>query len=127
MWAWRVNIVRRLLDSGLMVLYRVSGSVAGIVVYAVGMRNYGPALLGKYAYATAMCQLLAPLLVTGIDPMLVRELVRRPKDSLELLGSAFFLVLIATAAAVVVPFLYVFATDHDDRVLIYMVIGLSVG
>jgi O-antigen/teichoic acid export membrane protein len=121
------KITRRLLDSGLMVLYRMSGSVAGIVVYAVGMRNYGPAMLGKYAYATTVVQLLAPLLVSGIDPMLVRELVRRPNDTLELLGSAFFLVLVSTAVAVVAPLLYVLATDRNDPDLIYMLIGLSVG
>ena len=121
------RLAHRLLDSGLMVLYRMSGSIAGIVVYAVGMRNYGPAELGKYAYATTLMQLLAPLLVSGIDPMLVRELVRRPREDLELLGSAFFLVLFSTVVAVVIPLLYVFATDHDDPTLIYMVIGLAVG
>jgi O-antigen/teichoic acid export membrane protein len=118
---------RRLLDSALMVLYRVSGSIAGLVVYAVGMRSYGPAALGKYAYATTAIQILAPLLVSGIDPMLVRELVRRPAESLELLGSAFFLVLLSTVLAVAIPFAYIAATDLGDRDLIYMLMGLSVG
>jgi len=55
-------------------LYRLSGPMAGVVIYALSMRTYGPELLGKYAYATTMCNMLAPLLVSGIDPLLVREL-----------------------------------------------------
>lgn len=118
---------RRLLDSGLMLLYRLSAPLAGVVIYAFSMRIYGPALLGKYAYATTVCNLLAPLLVAGIDPLLVRELVRYPDQRRDLLGSAFILALMSTVAAVGIPALYVLATDHSDSLLIYMVLGLSVG
>lgn len=119
--------LRRLFDSGLMLLYRLSASMAGVVIYGLSMRVYGPELLGKYAYATTMCNLLAPLLVSGIDPLLVRELVRRPDQRLELMGSAFILVLISTVASVCIPSLYVLATDHADTTLMYMVLGLSLG
>jgi PST family polysaccharide transporter len=119
--------IRRLLDGGLMLLYRLGGSLVGVAIYAMSMRTYGPELLGKYAYATAMCNMLAPLLVGGIDPMLVRELVRRPQERLQLMGSAFTLVLLATLAAVGIPSLYVLATDGTDQTLMFMVIGLSLG
>ena len=119
--------VRRLLDGGLMLLYRLGGSLVGVAIYAMSMRTYGPELLGKYAYATAMCNMLAPLLVGGIDPMLVRELVRRPNERLQLMGSAFTLVLISTLVAVGIPSAYVLATDRTDQILVYMVIGLSLG
>jgi O-antigen/teichoic acid export membrane protein len=119
--------LRRLLDSGLMLLYRLSQPMAGVVIYALSMRTYGPELLGKYAYATTMCNLLAPLLVSGVDPLLVRELVRHPERRLELMGSAFVLVLISTVASVCIPSLYILAVDHGDPTLLYMVLGLSVG
>jgi O-antigen/teichoic acid export membrane protein len=119
--------LRRMLDSGLMVLYRLSGPIAGVVIYAFSMRVYGPALLGKYAYATTMCNLLAPLLVGGVDPLLVRELVRHPDRRLELLGSAFVLVLVSTGASVCIPSLYILATEPGDTTLLYMVLGLSLG
>jgi PST family polysaccharide transporter len=110
-----------------MLLYRLSAPLAGVVIYAFSMRIYGPESLGKYAYATTMCNLLAPLLVAGIDPLLVRELVRHPDQRQELMGSAFVLALMSTAAAVGIPALYVLATDHSDPLLIYMVLGLSLG
>jgi O-antigen/teichoic acid export membrane protein len=119
--------LRRLLDSGLMLFYRLSGPMAGVVIYALSMRTYGPELLGKYAYATTMCNMLAPLLVSGVDPLLVRELVRHPERRLELMGSAFVLVLISTAASVSIPSLYILAADHGDPTLLYMVLGLSLG
>jgi O-antigen/teichoic acid export membrane protein len=119
--------LRRLLDSGLMLLYRLSAPMAGLVIYALSMRIYGPELLGKYAYATTMCNMLAPLLVSGVDPLLVRELVRHPERRLELMGSAFVLVLISTAASVCIPSLYILAADQGDTMLLYMVLGLSLG
>jgi O-antigen/teichoic acid export membrane protein len=123
---WRGSS-RHVFDGGLMLLYRLSSSFAGIVIYAVSMRTYGPSMLGKYAYAATVTGMLAPLLISGVDPMLVRELVRRQADKLDLLGSAFALVLLTTLAAVGIPLLYVIATDYGDRELIYMVVGLSVG
>jgi O-antigen/teichoic acid export membrane protein len=119
--------LRRLLDSGLMVSYRLSAPMAGVVLYGLSMRVYGPELLGKYAYATTMCNLLAPLLINGVDPLLVRELVRHPDRRLELMGSAFVLVLVFTAASVCIPSLYILATDPADSLLLYMVLGLSLG
>ena len=119
--------MRRLLDSGLMLLYRLSQPMAGVVIYALSMRTYGADLVGKYAYATTMCNLLAPLLVSGLDPMLVRELVRYPERRPELMGSAFVLVLISTLASVCIPSLYIFAADGWDPTLLYMVLGLSLG
>ena len=119
--------MRRLFDSGLMLLYRLSAPMVGVAIYALSMRTYGPELLGKYAYATTMCNMLAPLLVSGVDPLLVRELVRYPERRLELMGSAFGLVLISTLASVCIPSLYIFATDHGDTTLMYMVLGLSLG
>ncbi len=108
-----------------MLLYRLSGSLAGVFIYAVSMRQYGPSELGKYAYAIAVIQIIAPLLIGGIEPMLVRELVRRPTDRLDLLGSSFALVLLTTIGAVVIPFIYVLITSFHDTELIGMVIGLS--
>jgi O-antigen/teichoic acid export membrane protein len=109
--------LRRVLDSGLMLLYRLSSPLVGVVIYALGMRTYGPELLGKYAYATTMCNMLAPLLVNGVEPLLVRELVRYPERRLELMGSAFVLVLISTVASVCLPSLYSLATVHADSTL----------
>jgi polysaccharide transporter, PST family len=113
------------INGGLMLAYRLSGSLAGIFIYGVSMRRYGPRELGKYAYAIAVIQIVAPLLIGGIEPMLIREIVRRPSDRLELLGSSFSLVLWATIVAVLVPFLYVLATNYRDTELIAMVLGLS--
>lgn len=116
---------KHLFDSGLMLLYRVCQSSVGLVIYAVSMRAYGPDLLGKYAFAVTASQMLAPLLIGGLDPILVRELVRRPADKLDLMGSSFVLVLVATVAAVGLPLLYVVLTSPGDRDLILMVIGQS--
>jgi PST family polysaccharide transporter len=116
---------KHILNGSLMLVYRLSGAVAGFFIFALSMRKYGPDILGKYAYAFAVCQLIAPLLISGIDPMLVRELVRRPDDTQELLGSAFFLVLLSTLGAAGIPFLYVLTTNFHDKDLIYMVGGLS--
>ena len=108
-----------------MLAYRLSGSLAGLLIYAVSMRRYGARELGKYAYAIAVIQIVAPLLIGGIEPMLIREIVRRPADTLELLGSSFSLVFWATIVAVLLPFIYVLATNYRDTELIAMVLGLS--
>jgi len=117
--------LEHLFHSGLMFLYRLTQSCVGLVVYAVSMRVYGPDLLGKYALAVTASQMLAPLVIGGLDPILVRELVRHPTQKLELMGSSFVLVLVATLAAVGAPLLYVTATSPGDRDLFLMVTGQS--
>ena len=117
---------KHVLDSGLMLLFRLSSALVGIVIYAVCMRKYGPDALGKYAYVVALCQFFAPLLVSGIEPILVRELVRRRDEKLELLGSAVMLLLMTTCIAAGAPMLYVLATDSADRDIVYMAAGLTI-
>ena len=111
--------------SGLMFLYRLSQSCVGLVVYAVSMRVYGPDPLGKYALAVTASQMLAPLVIGGLDPILVRELVRHPARKLELMGSSFVLVLVSTVASVGAPLLYVTWTSPGDRDLLLMFTGQS--
>jgi O-antigen/teichoic acid export membrane protein len=117
--------VSHIVNGVTMLIYKFSGPAVGFFIFAISIRKYGPELVGKYAFALALTQVVAPLLVNGIDPMLVRELVRRPEDKLQLLGSAFLLILLSTLCAVTIPLLYVLVTSYNDTELIYMVVGVS--
>jgi O-antigen/teichoic acid export membrane protein len=115
------------LHMALMVFYRLSSAIGGILVFSICMRNYGAGSVGKYAYTVALCQIIAPLLVGGVDPILVRELVRRPNDRLDLLGSAFLLVFGTTVVTAGIPVVYAWLTESRDPSIFYMALGLSVG
>jgi PST family polysaccharide transporter len=55
------------------------------------VRYLGPSAFGQLSYATAFVALFGVLATLGLDGIMVRELVRKPADAPELLGSALFL------------------------------------
>ncbi len=56
-------------------------------------RSFGPALFGKYTYASAFVALFAPLVVLGLDGIAIRDLARDPSNRDTVLGTSFGLML----------------------------------
>jgi len=63
----------------------------GLVVNIWVVRYLGPELFGQLSYAAAFVALFGAFASLGLDGVVVRELVRSPEDSKEILGSAFIL------------------------------------
>jgi PST family polysaccharide transporter len=86
-------------------------AMALLVAALVGVwtaRYLGPSSYGDLNFALSFVFLFSPIATLGLDKVLVRELVRNPKDSPRLLGSAFVFRLLsgltATLAATATAF-----------------------
>ncbi|MDD2899706.1 MAG: flippase [Desulfuromonadaceae bacterium] len=73
----------------------------GLLVNIWVVRYLGPDQFGMLSYAIAFVALFATFATLGLDGIVVRELVRTPDKSREILGSALVLRLIGGAASLV--------------------------
>lgn len=63
--------------------------VLGLVVGVWIARYLGPADFGKYSYAFAVISIFGAMTPLGLHPIVVRDIVREPRDSQELIANAF--------------------------------------
>ncbi|MHB8813064.1 MAG: flippase [Steroidobacteraceae bacterium] len=94
-------MLRRLLGSG---VWRLGDSVfrmgAAVLVNAYVARYLSPAGFGLLSFAAAMATLVTAIAQFGMQTVVVRELIRRPQERAQILGSALVLRLVAGAASV---------------------------
>jgi O-antigen/teichoic acid export membrane protein len=87
-------------------------------------RYLGPDRLGQLSYATAFAALFSAVASLGLDAIAVRELLHRPDEKDEVLGSVFFLKLLAgcaTFAVTVAATLVVGHVDAQTRLLVEII------
>lgn len=66
----------------------------GLVVNIWVVRYLGPDKFGQLSYSTAFAALFGTFATLGLDGIVIREIVRKPGDSREILGSALLLRLV---------------------------------
>ncbi len=74
----------------------------GLFVNIWVVRYLGPERFGLLSYSTAFVALFATFATLGLDGIVIRELVRKPDDSREILGSALILRLIGGVCSFIV-------------------------
>jgi len=90
-------------------------------------RYLGPEQFGLFSYATAFVALYGALASLGLNGIVVRELVKKPEYSNDILGSAFVLRLLSGLAALglaIASVIYLRAEDTLSRSLV-AILGLS--
>ncbi len=105
--------------------FRVLGTfVIGLVI----ARIMGPADFGGYSYAYTLIALLMLTVSLGLNGVVVKQVVDRPHDAGEILGTACVLQAAAAAAVVavlaLVPMVIGWTGDHYARLALIMALGL---
>ena len=98
----------------------------GLFVTAWVARYLGPDQFGLWNYAVAFTALFSALSTLGLDNIVVRELVKYPERTNELLGTAFVLRLAGGIAAFSLSIATAFAIGNKD-ILTLSLIALSAG
>ena len=86
----------------------------GLVVSIWVVRYLGPDRFGQLSYATAFVALFGAIATLGLDGIVVRELVRKPDDANEILGSAFYLRAVGGITTFVVSLVAIFLLRRND-------------
>jgi O-antigen/teichoic acid export membrane protein len=92
--------------------------VVGFLVSVWVVRYLGPEDFGRLSYALAFVSLFYPFANLGLDPIAIRELVRRPEDRGAILGSTLAMKLVGGVVALAAALAVVAALNHDRSTLV---------
>lgn len=96
--------------------------VAALFVGIYVARYLGPENFGTYSYVIAFVSLFSVLPRLGLDDIVVRDLVHRPEQQNLILGTAFFLKLVASFATIALLLLVLGFSANSWQVKGYMLI-----
>lgn len=95
---------------------RVFRMALGMVVLAVLARYLGPAQFGVLNYAIGLAAVFATVASFGIEGIVIRELVKQPDKTHQILGAAFGLRLAGAAIAMALVYLFGLLTHADAAI-----------
>lgn len=120
--------LREIIDNtGWLFLDKILRMGVGIIVSIWVIRYLGPDRFGQLSYATAFVGLFSAFASLGLDGIVVRELVRKPEDAPEILGSSFFLRIGGGAATLLISSLAILLLRHDEPQSLLLVAILASG
>ncbi len=95
----------------------------GLIVGIWVARYLGPSDFGVLNYALAYTALFMLFVKLGLDQIIVRELVKKPKLTNYLMGTAFGLKLMGSIIAIVLVYLslYFIQTDNVTKIVIFII------
>jgi PST family polysaccharide transporter len=99
----------------------------GLVVGVWVARYLGPEQYGLWNYAIAFTSLFGAFATLGLDNVVVRDIVKYPSRRDEILGSAFYLKLIAGIATLLLTVSVIYFIKSNERLTLYLVALSSVG
>jgi polysaccharide transporter, PST family len=112
-------------NTGWLLFEKALRLLVGLAVTAWVARYLGPEEFGLFNYALALIALLAVLANAGLDLVVVRNLVRQPQQADSILGSAFFLKALGSAAAVLLALAAALLLSPADTRFTWIVLLLA--
>lgn len=117
--------VQKIIDNaGWLFFDKVLRMGVGLFVNIWVVRYLGPEQFGLLSYSAAFVALFATFATLGLDGIVIRELVRKPGDSKEILGSALVLRLIGGTCSFIVclgSFLLLRHSDAAGKMLVAII------
>ena len=107
---------------------KIARMISSLVVGIWVARYLGPENFGMFNYVMSLVGLFAVFTTLGIDGILVRDLVNREDRRDELIGTAFYLKLVAAVLVLVILgfFLGLSSGDRDVNLLIFIIASAPV-
>jgi len=105
---------------------RVIRRVVALFVGAYVARYLGPERFGLLSYAMSLAILFSAIGAMGLDGIVVRDLVKEPDKSQDLLGTAFVLKIIGASLLLVLVF-FAARLMSDDRFTVILVLIIAGG
>jgi len=99
----------------------------GLLVNIWVVRYLGPEKFGMLSYAMAFVALFSALATLGLDGIVIRDLVRQPDSSSEILGSAFLLRVLSALVMVAVSVLAISGVRYGDSMTLVLVAIIAAG
>jgi PST family polysaccharide transporter len=120
----RQTLQKIISNSGWLFFDKVLRMGVGLVVNIWVVRYLGPDQFGRLSYSAAFAALFGTFATLGLDGIVIREIVRKPDDSREILGSALVLRLVGgifSFIVCVVSFIVLRQNDSLGRMLVAII------
>lgn len=114
-------------NTGWLVFDKILRLCVGLVVGAWVARYLGPAQFGLWSYVLAFTALFGTFASLGLDSIVVRELVRSPEKSHEILGTAYGLKLAGGGFTMLLTLLVISFLRPEDPLAVWLVALSSAG
>lgn len=96
----------------------------GLFVGAWIARHLGPDQFGLWNYAIAFAALFSFLSKVGLSNIVVRELVKNPKNQNQILGTSFLIMFLGGILSLILSMMVIYYTKGSETIIIWLV-GLS--
>lgn len=106
---------------------RIIQMLISLIVGLLTARYLGPSNFGLISYATSFTAFFAVFCNLGINSLLVKELVDRPEQEGEVLGTALILRAVSSILSAIAIFAMVFVLDNGERTTLIVVTICSIG
>ncbi|MEI2722451.1 MAG: oligosaccharide flippase family protein [Verrucomicrobiota bacterium] len=94
---------------------RIFRMVVGVIVLGSVGRYLGPEQFGVLNYAIALTAIFGVFATLGMDGIVIREMVNRPEQTPQILGTAFGLRLLGALVAMLLVYLAAVATRDGGQ------------
>lgn len=118
----RPNLLRILENMGWLTLDKVLRIGVGLIMAVLVARHLGPEMFGALSFALAFVGIAGPLASLGLKQIVVRDLVKEPGTTAEILGTAAAMRAIAGVLTYAVLIGAIFLLRPEDGLAIGMVI-----
>ena len=123
----RYNLQKVAANTGWLFADKIFRMGVGLFVMVWLARYLGPDQFGIYNYSLAFVFLLSPIAALGLDSIVVRNIVRDPQYTHEILGAAFILKLMGGILALLMTFGLISMVRPDDQLIRWMVGIIALG
>jgi O-antigen/teichoic acid export membrane protein len=120
----RFNFQKTISNTGWLFFDKIFRMGVGLFVGAWVARYLGPEQYGLFSYACAFVALFSAIATLGLDGIVVRNIVREPSFTEEILGTAFVLKVLGGLATLLLSMGSVILLRHGEG-LVYWLVGIT--
>lgn len=105
---------------------KVAQSVLALIINMLTARYLGPSNFGLITYASSLVAFVLPIMQLGFSNVLVQEIVNKPDDEGEILGTAMFLSLMSSIFCIigVTSFAFVVNPEESETIIVFLLYSL---
>jgi polysaccharide transporter, PST family len=115
------GLVKILSNTGWMISEKIIRMSVGIYVTVWVARYLGPEVFGLFSFILAISALFSMLSTLGIEQIVVRDFVRKPEKSNEILGTAFMLKFMGAFLSLIFSVTTIYYFREGDSLTVLMV------
>lgn len=123
----RHSIQKAMSNTGWMMGDQLVRKLVGLLVGVLVARHFGPQLFGEFSYAIAIVMIVSPVSNLALDEISIRNLVKKPSNRDEVLGTSFVMMLAGGSLAFLLAMIVICLARPESQLAQWLVGILALG